>query len=289
MLNANINYPYPVIREYCEDYRTTVFKGALAVNLQPDGYLIRPNFDIQNEGINQLLNSGELTYAIEVQSPATWFRKLFPVKDNKSIHLDPTMLHERIELTPCIVATKSFIGFTNDDFEEEYEAMTFDINAGDVIAIGERRSFDALYQNDIIKNGSSIVTIGGSDKAKEIGVNYASSIIEITLPEDQYEDYKECGYSKSKYKTLNAILTVPVLVEAIGIIAADENSDHSSGFEDKAWYKTIVVNLKRVAENDENKYLQLLNKPFSSAELLLGNNYADALKYVNEIEYQGGA
>ena len=34
MLNPNMNYPYPVIRVDEEDYRTTIFKGELTVNLQ---------------------------------------------------------------------------------------------------------------------------------------------------------------------------------------------------------------------------------------------------------------
>ena len=29
--------------------------------------------------------------------------------------------------------------------------MKFDLNAGDIIGIGQKRTFDALYQNDIIK------------------------------------------------------------------------------------------------------------------------------------------
>ena len=224
MLNANINYPYPVIRDYVEDYQTTVFKGALVVNLQPDGYLVRPNFEIQNSGIDNLIAEGKMTYALEVQSPATWFRKLYLINDNKPIRLDPAYLHERVELTPCIVATRSIPGFTNGDFETEYTGMSFDINAGDIIAIGEKRSFDALYQDDIIKNGSSIVNIAGSDSAKEIICDFTGSIIKITLPAEQYEDYVECGYLKTKYKTLNAILIIPALVEAIGIIASDENN-----------------------------------------------------------------
>lgn len=283
MLNPNINYPYPVIRDHAQDYHTTVFKGTMAVNLQPDCYLIRPNFEIANDGIDELISTGKLTYAIEVQSPATWYRKLFLVRDNKPIRLDPAFLHERVELTPCIVATTAIAGFTNSDFEEEYAEMLFDINAGDVIAIGEIRSFDALYQNDIIKNGSSIVNIGGSDDAKEMVCDFTRNLIQITLPKAQYEDYKNCGYLRTKYKTLNAILTIPALVEAICIIANDENNpDHTSGLESNAWYKTIVVNLKRAAESNENKYRKLLEKPFASAELLLGNNYVYALKYVKD-------
>lgn len=285
MLNANINYPYPVIREYVEDYKTTTFKGEMVVNLQPDGYLIRPNFEISNTQISEYICSEKLTYAIEVQSPATWYRKLFVVKDNQPIRLEPTVLHERVELIPCIIAKEGISGFSNNDFEEEYQGIKFEISVGDVVAIGEKRTFDALYQNDVIKNGSSIVSIGGSDTTKEIICDYSGSVIEITLPMDQYNDYIECGYLKTKYKTLNAILTIPVLVEAIGFIAHDtENPEETSGFESKAWYKTIVVNLKRVAENNENKYLQMLSKPFASAELLLGNNYVAALKFVSQVE-----
>lgn len=285
MLNANMNYPYPVIREYAEDYQTTFFKGALTVNLQPDGYLVRPNFEIQNTGIKDLIADGQMTYALEVQSPATWFRKLFLIRDNKPFRLDPAFLHERVELTPCIIATMPISGFSNQDFEKEYSGMSFDINAGDIIAIGEKRSFDALYQNDIIKNGSSIVNIAGNDNAKEVICDFTGNIIQITLPVEQYGDYLECGYLKAKYKALNAILTIPVLVEAIGIIAGDENDPgHTSGFESKAWYKTIVVNLKRAAENQEAKYRQMLGKPFASAELLLGNNYAFALEFVKKVD-----
>lgn len=285
MLNVNINYPYPVIREYLEDYQTTVFKGTLVVNLQPDGYLVYPSFEIQNDGINNLIAEGKMTYALEVQSPATWFRKLYLIKDNRPIRLDPAFLHERVELTPCIVATMSISGFVNEDFETEYSGMSFDINAGDIIAIGEKRSFDALYQNDIIKNGSSIVSIAGGDNTKEIICDFTGSVIKITLPAEQYEDYIECGYLKEKYKTLNAILTIPALVEAISIIASDEsNQEHTSGFESKAWYKTIMVNLKRVAENSETKYRQMLGKPFAAAELLLGNNYVFALEFVKKVD-----
>ena len=253
--------------------------------MQPDCYLIRPEFEINNQSIAEYIEQGKLIYGLEILSPATWYRKLQTVTENKSIRLNPILVHERVELIRCIIANKDIKESTNDDFEDEYRGIKFQIHAGDIIAIGEARSFDALYQNDVIKNGSSIVSIGGDETTKEIICDYSGSVITITLPAEQYDDYKECGYLKAKYKTLNAILTVPALVEAIGIIANDEdNPDHTSGFEKKAWYKTIVVNLKRAAENNEAKYRQLLKKPVTSAELLLGNNYASALQYVNSIE-----
>ena len=77
MLNPNINYPYPVIRASEEDYHSTTFKGDLVVNLQPDSYLVHPAFEINNAGIAALIEEGKLMYAVEIQSPATWYRKLF--------------------------------------------------------------------------------------------------------------------------------------------------------------------------------------------------------------------
>ena len=285
MLNVNINYPYPLLREYVEDYKSTIFTGELSVRLESDGYAIHPSFDVENDELCSLIEEGLLMYAIEVQCVSTWFRKLYRIIDNNIVRLNPQEIHERVELTPGIIATKNFKGFKNVDFEEEYQGMSFDINAGDIIGIGQKKTFDALYQNDIIKNGSSIVNIGGSDQIKEITCDFNGSVIQIMLPKDQYSDYMDCGYNRIKYKSLNAILTIPALVEAIMTIAYDEkNPDEMSGFENKSWYKTIVVNLKRYAENDENKYKQLLDKPFASAELLLGNNSAAALKFLSQID-----
>ena len=285
MLNVNINYPYPVIREYIEDYKNTIFTGKLTVQLESEGYVIHPSFDIENNEIRELIEKNFLTYAVEVQCVSTWFRRLYRVDNNQEIHLNSMEIHERVEITPCIIANRDIPEFVNDDFEEEYQGMSFEINIGDIIGIGSRRTFDALYQNDIIKNGTSIVSIARSDVKKEITSDFTGNIIQITLPKDQYSDYMDCGYNKIKYKLLKAILIIPVLVEAIGIIANDErDSDETSGFETKSWYKTIVVNLKRYAESDENKYKQLLDKPFSSAELLLGNNSASALKFLSQID-----
>ena len=152
MLNVNINYPYPVIREYTEDYQGTDFIGELKVLLEPDGYAVHTNFEINNKGIQSLISKNILTYALEVQCVSTWFRKLYPIQESKVIRLDPQMIHERVELMPCIVAATEIEGFTNEDFAEEYQGMKFDLNVGDIIGIGQKRTFDALYQNDIIKN-----------------------------------------------------------------------------------------------------------------------------------------
>ncbi len=268
-----------------EDYVNTVFIGELTVTPEDDGYYIHPKFSIANAEIQNMIDEGKLTYAIEIECVSTWMRKLIRITNNMTQKIDPTFVHETVELTPCIIAMEKINDFSNLDFVEEYRAIKYTINVGEVVGIGQKRTFDAFYQNDIIKNGSSIVHFDGSDSLRELKCEFTSSIINVTLPTKQFEDYKDCGYNKKKYKMLNAILVIPVIVEAIGIIASDEsNLDEKSGLERKAWYKTLVANLKRYAENDDHKYKKLLSKPFTAAEILLGNNFESALSYLNELD-----
>ena len=285
MLNVSINYPYPVIRPYSEDYIDTVFEGELTVTPENDGYYIHPKFSIANTEIQSMIDEGKLTYAIEIKCVSTWFRRLVRITNNVAQKIDPTMIHENVELTPCIIAMEKITDFSNADFVEEYRSIKYTINPGEIVGIGQKRTFDAFYQNDIIRNGSSIVHFEGSDSLKELSCDFTGNLINITLPTEQFEDYKNCGYNKKKYKMLNAILSIPVVVEAIGIISNDENNpDEKSGLEGKSWYKTIVANLKRYAENDDNKYKKLLGKPFTAAEILLGNNFIAALSYLNDLD-----
>lgn len=149
--------------------------------------------------------------------------------------------------------------------------------------------FYSIYRGKLnveIVEGDKVVEINkSSDSLKELSCDFTGNLINITLPTEQFEDYKNCGYNKKKYKMLNAILSIPVVVEAIGIISNDENNpDEKSGLEGKSWYKTIVANLKRYAENDDNKYKKLLGKPFTAAEILLGNNFIAALSYLNDLD-----
>lgn len=286
MMNTKINYPYPVIRSYKEDYKNTIFKGSLSVGWQPDGYLISLNFSVNNDGINKLISLGILTYAVEVICTSTWYRKLYIISDDNDIYIDSKLVHELVEVIPCIVAKQKITDFKNDDFEEEYQGIIYEINAGDIIGIGERRTFDALYQNDVVKNGKSIVEIRHNEVDECFRCDYNGSVIEISLPLNQYNNYIDCGYNKTKYKLLNAIVVVPALVGGIDIIYQDENcekDENRSQLSSKSWYKTIKTNLKTIAENNEQKYNELLSDSFAAAELLLKNNSAEALDFLNRM------
>ncbi len=281
MLNVNMNYPYPLIRDYEEDYKETIFQGDLEVFPDNAGYVIVPNFNINNPEIHDLLDKGVFTYALQIQCVSTWFRKLFPIVNNKKLILDSHQLHERVEIIPCIISKQNVNGFTNDDFAEEYQGLSFELHVGDVIGIGTKRTFDALYQNDIIKNGSPIVKFSEDKETKSVSCDFTDSKINIKLPTEQYQAYLDCGPVPAKYPVLNAIYTIPALMEAIAIIREDDkDSDNESGYSNRPWYKTIVANLKTISKNDEAQYKNLLENAFTAAEMLFNNNSEEAIQFL---------
>lgn len=83
MLNININYPYPVIREYTDDYQSTEFIGELKVLLEPDGYAVHTNFEINNKGIQILLSKRILTYMKLVYADEKRADFLFPFTEKE--------------------------------------------------------------------------------------------------------------------------------------------------------------------------------------------------------------
>lgn len=94
MCAASINYPYPVIRPYSEDYIDTVFAGELTVTPENDGYYIHPKFSIADTEIQSMIDEGKLTYAIEIECVSTWLRRLVRITDNVAQKIDPTLIHE---------------------------------------------------------------------------------------------------------------------------------------------------------------------------------------------------
>ena len=61
--------------------------------------------------IQDLIKNDKCTYALEVQCVSTWYRKLYQISQGATINLDPEMIHERVELTPCIVAKQEIKKF----------------------------------------------------------------------------------------------------------------------------------------------------------------------------------
>lgn len=285
MLNSAVNYPYPLLRSKPEDYQHSIFEANIHVSCEKKGFRITVEYHVNNEKIESMISKRILSFALQIQCVSTWYRD-FKVSESKSqnIFVPSKMVHDRVDLCPCIIANERIDDFFIDDFSEDYKGILYSIDQGEVVGIGERKKFDAVYKDDIIKKSESIVHFYCDEHAGKMSCEFENDTIGIRLPKKQWEQYNKIGKSEPwKVDMLNAIYVTPVIVQAIMEINQDEYNGGHGDMSSRAWYKTLKLFIKRAAKNDENKYKTLVNDPISTAQLLLDNNSAKALELVSNV------
>lgn len=282
MLNSSMNYPYPILRANPVDYRSSIFNVDIKKETRKDGFYLNVTYDVNNSEIKKLLNERVLAYAVQLQCISTWYRDLrISNSEEQEIFLPSELVHERVDLCPCIVAVEKIENFINSDFSEEFDGISYEINKGEVIAIGERQKFDAIYKNDIIKKGDPIVHFVKDDNSPVMFCEWEYDAIRIHLPKEQYKKYNEIGmYESWKIPVLNAIYVVPVIVQGIYEIYQDVNNSGQETLAQYSWYKTLKLMIMNAAKNDDAEFKKMLNNPIKTSQRLMNDNSSHALELV---------
>ena len=139
MLNSVMSYPYPILRSMPVDYKESFFSAEINKETVKDGFYLNISYSVHNDQIKELLDKHVLAYAVQLQCISTWYRELkVSDADNQKIFIPSGMVHERVDLCPCIIALEKIDNFTNADFTEDFDGIVYEINKGEVVAIGER-------------------------------------------------------------------------------------------------------------------------------------------------------
>lgn len=281
MRKGDLNYPYPLLRTECIDYKKSKIDSTLSVNITEKSYIVEFHISTNNEKINSMLENEELRVGILVESKILWYRKFFDSLGENIVEIPAQDVYGHVKFTVCIVAAKDIDNFYIDDFVSDYDGIEcFKINRGEVIGIGQEVYIDAVIENDIFKNVSNIFNFVKTDGEF---VNYSSTgdIIIIYLPVDMYEKY----YSISRgYKMLNplinSLLIIPVLVDILNQFDTYIDSN-------KKWYLTLKdrIEKKKIKLNDDEGFS---NNALEVAQILTDDLFKESLLCINKIINDSG-
>lgn len=288
MLNSDMNYPYPILRGEPIDYKSGVFLANIKKINENNGFTLNITYSVNNKEIEDLLARRIIAYALQIQCISTWYREI-KISDSASqtIFISSSEVHERVDICPCIVALENIEDFSNEDFSEDFEGISFSLHKGEVVGIGERQKFDAIYKNDIIKKGDPIVHFVNDERCSVMFCEWEFATIQIHLPKKQYEQYNLIGeYEPWKIPLLNAIYVVPTIVQAISEIAQDELHNGGGSLSQYAWYKTLHFLIEKAANGESNDFNKMLNDPIKTAQLLLNDNSAQSLELLSRVTKQ---
>ena len=236
-------YPYPVLAYFLDDYKD---KNAFDVKIMQvkDGFDTKLVFEaaLTNKELLSLVRSGKASFVYHIECSQTGFRKVIRTDKLSSAYvLSNRKVKNIVQICPFVVATKDITSYSNADFDDDYKDMSFDIEEGCVLAVGQQVDADVSDSIDDLANTPSIFSIiQNTDEAiKEMKVDGSGDKIVVQLPFNDYYSYKSLSQNPKFEPVLNALTIVPALVFVIEEMKRWDKEEINRRELDCGWFRSI--------------------------------------------------
>ncbi|MFA5878473.1 MAG: hypothetical protein WC845_03865 [Candidatus Staskawiczbacteria bacterium] len=265
------SYPHPVLGN-ADDA-----KGSFAIDfkyeLGREAVVLDIKFNLQNGNIEKLVGQKKADFVVETECRSTFFRKSFStINRNERFSIPARLLRERVRVSFYICASEDMKNYSPSDAHADYQNIKFDIEKGDVVAIGGSCSFIAEKSFDPLRPPvSSLMSIReGRSHGGPMEIDYHTDKIIIELSKEDWKNYLEVKKQGIAIGTLHASIVFPVLVDAVFQVRIGSNE-----YEDSAWFGRLeaILDAKGLREKE----------PFEGAQRILDNPVARNFQSVNSM------
>lgn len=260
--------PYPILSSYGDDYRESYFETKIEVFCQFGEVVIDVNFSLKDDGIQTLIENGKAVFTAHVECPSTSFRvKYETVENSLSIKLSTNKLNDIIEVCTFIVVKEEIKAYANPNFHYDYLGNQFDLDKGNILAIGTGKRINIIKNNDDLEKLPSIIKIQKKKDVKTGAISVDtddSHYILIGIYEGIIDSYYSLGRSKYKNTVLSLVLLPAMELVLLRMRDAEEDE------KEKKWFQVIAGLLEQNGiqienldiNNRENSVLTVAQKIF---------------------------
>lgn len=151
-------YAYPILSEEKDDYISSVFDVELKYEMHGVNHLrFDYNITMDNPQLQQLLDKGKAEYVIHMECSNTAFRKTINTITEQVIDDVPVgRLNGKLEIILLIVCKENIKGFINDDWNDDYAGLSFNLAKGSVLAYKNLPSLDIVKNFEELSSTNSI-------------------------------------------------------------------------------------------------------------------------------------
>lgn len=265
------SFPHPVLGN--EDDVGGEFKVHFKYELSKAAVILNPSFVLKNKAIEELLKKGKASFITEVQCKSTFFRESFADRQgNPKFTIPASRLRERVTVGFYVCADAEISDYAPTDPHPDYDGAKFDLEPGDVLAVGGDSSFNADKTFDPLRPPvSSFMSIReGLKHEGPVEVDYTDDKIAVVLSKSDWHNYMSVRGQKTTEGVLHASVVLPVLIDAVHQV-----KQQISDYEDANWYVRIQAILEARGLNNKT--------PFEIAQKILENPINRGFKSLNEI------
>ena len=262
MKRKTSNSPYPVLYpegdEYASEqgYKQAHFDsiGEPEVGVDANHNLVIDfYFDLADDTLSSLVDSGDAKYYVNVECGHTYFRHAYVQADRKfHLEIDYGDIADAIEIFIGVVAAKDIQGFSAFNFVNRYGCAKFDIEKGDILAVGtgwtvELEGLDGNSDPYIYVNRDT------SGEHSDLWVNGTGDKLIVSLSSELYNIY--FTKKKSRKAELIALVMKPAILSALQseiIKARDKDGDESRvDVKSRRWLRKLDELINRLLDEED--------------------------------------
>ena len=188
-------FPYPTINnsKNASCFQNSNF-ALIYDDVEDDNNLVLKNahIELDNQTLIELFEQGKIDATVIVECSSTIFRKSFKISRIPKDIIVPVMnLRDQVVISCFVYATEDF-SYISDDFLEDYQGYTFNIEKYDILAIDDGFTTKIEYDESKDKKVSSIFSIIKDEFISNnvMKIEPTSKKIVIHLPEEQFGCYE---------------------------------------------------------------------------------------------------
>jgi hypothetical protein len=267
------SFPHPVLRPGSRDYVDSAFQATVRWGLSKDTQTITIEAfcQLSEPGIKDLVQRGQATFAILLESRETYFRDLITSSDpGIQQQYDGGRVKGRVELLPFIVTTEVVQGFRSGFFNPEYGPRFFDLSPGDVLALDTPRDF--FVGQEVFASISSVFQLVEEDEVQtgEIRLDLDNELIQIRVSPKQKELLDNAREQRELRPLLLNAIYLPTLMQVLAYISKEPDE-----FADRKWFRSIKAkcDMVEITINDGIDLLAVAQELLKYPILTLNKNY----------------
>ena len=264
-------YPYPVLAPtFNNDYVDSDFNIEIISQLTPNEVVLNFVPILSNKGLKKLINEGKANFIVHIECALTSYREIIKISEEGLTYKIPAdKIEGVVYLCPFIIATQDINGYVNEKFNEDYSNTAFDIEKGNILAVGQEASFFAEKENDDLSNVPSIfaVTEVKDPERKGIVIDNTGNKINIQLPEKEFTQFKIAMNNPATMSIIHSMIIIPALMKCFEDL---KNPELFQQHIDKRWARAIKKAVKKLGYEFDRETILSLNS-FEISQKIMDN------------------
>lgn len=244
-------FPYPILNNdvLYSQYKTATFSLLYSEIVTKEEYILDGiKCDLNSNFLKELINKDVAKIICIVECAETMYRKSFSLScEPKKIIIPLTELNGKVSVSAFVVATEDIEEYVSDDFLDDYEGYTFQIEKNDILAVddGYVNRVDFNKDEDTKKSSIFIVIKDKTIKDETMTVEFDVDKIIVKLPEEQWNIYDKMKRIQKYQSLFFSILATPALGQALLSLKLTSDSVDQLKLDYK-WFNSFAVAYKNV-------------------------------------------